>query len=74
MKLYLHPGVGLPVVGSEPAPAVPLAVPEVEVRVAPRRLRRLHLERVVVVTLDTKFMTIKGNELKCLIRTQLTPL
>ena len=51
MKLHLHPGVGLPVVGSEPAPAVPLAVPEVEVRVAPRRLGRLPLERVVVVAL-----------------------
>ena len=65
MKLYLHPGVGLPVVGSEPAPAVPLAVPEVEVRVAPRRLRRLHLERVVVMTLDAKFMSVK-SELKSL--------
>ena len=35
----------------EPAPAVPLAVPEVEVRIAPWRLRGLHLERVVVMTL-----------------------
>merc|ERR1719264_1162445 len=48
--VYLTPGIGLPVVWTEPAPAVLLAVPEIEVRVAPRRLRGLHLERVVVVT------------------------
>ena len=62
MKLYQHPCVWLPVVGSEPAPAVPLAVPEVEVRVPPRRLRRLHLERVVVVTLIIlELISIKGK-------------
>ena len=63
--VYLTPGIGLPVVGSEPAPAVLLAVPEIEVRVAPRRLRGLHLERVVVVTLvsivNIKCISVNGN-------------
>ena len=48
------------------AAAVAEAVAEHEVRVAPRRLGRLHLERVVVVALKIirKDILIKLNELK----------